>query len=52
MYIRYSSEDAELTIGYLNLYFRGNVEAGYTNLTVIGIEMAFNIKRMEEITRE
>lgn len=24
MYIRYSSEDAELTIGYLNLDFRGH----------------------------
>lgn len=51
MYIRYPSEDAELAIGYLNVNFRGN-EAGYTNLTVIGVEMVFNVKGLEEITRE
>lgn len=51
MYIRYPSEDADLEIGYLNVNFRGN-EAGYTNLTVIGIEMVFNVKGWEEITRE
>ena len=37
------SEDAELTIGYLNLDFKGNVEAGDRNLTMIGVQLVFNV---------
>ena len=36
-----------MTIGCLNLDFRGNVEAGHRNLTIIGVSMVFSVKGLD-----